>query len=308
MNRLGKRARSQAARFCFAKILPSIQNNALASSDWLDWLYNLIALFSIGWYNPLVISIGTSGFSYDDWVGAYYPDTLNKKDWLAFYAQEFNALEVNYTYYRMPTARTLAGMANKVPDSFLFTVKTPQEMTHTREVSAELFTQFTTALQPLIEQKKFGAVLAQFPFSFHNAQPNVDYLKRFSEHLRDVPTVVEFRDANWLTDKTFALLREQALGFCCVDEPRLKGLLPPIAQATSKVGYVRFHGRNAAKWWQHENAYERYDYTYPNAELEEWTPKIQKLSQLAETVFVFANNHYRAQGIDTARQLRLLLE
>jgi uncharacterized protein YecE (DUF72 family) len=87
----------------------------------------------------------------------------------------------------------------------------------------------------------------------------------------------------------------------------LKGLLPPIAEATSNVAYVRFHGRNAAKWWQHEQAYERYDYTYSREELGEWTPKIGKLNQAAETVFVFANNHFRAQGIDTARQLRLML-
>jgi uncharacterized protein YecE (DUF72 family) len=255
-----------------------------------------------------MIYIGTSGFSYEDWVGPYYPPDLNKQDWLAFYAREFNTLEINYTYYRMPTARTLAGMARKVPDGFLFTLKTPQEMTHTRDADAALFPQFIEALKPLADQKKFGAVLAQFPSSFHSTRENVDYLKNFRDRLRDLPIVVEFRNAQWLNDKTFAFLREHKLGFCCVDEPRLKGLLPPTAEATSKVAYVRFHGRNAAKWWQHEQAYERYDYSYTKEELDEWTPKIQKLNQLAETVFVFANNHYRAQGIDTARQLRLLLE
>ncbi|MBM3130726.1 MAG: DUF72 domain-containing protein [Chloroflexi bacterium] len=255
-----------------------------------------------------MIYVGTSGFSYDDWVGAYYPPNLSKNDWLTFYAKEFNALEINYTYYRMPTAKTLAGMARKVPDGFLFTLKTPQEMTHTRDADASLFLQFIEALKPLAEQKKFGTVLAQFPSSFHNTRENADYLKHFREHLRDLPIVVEFRNAQWLNDKTFAFLREHKTGFCCVDEPRLKGLLPPIAEATSQVAYVRFHGRNAAKWWDHAQAYERYDYTYSKAELEEWTPKIQKLNQLSETVFVFANNHYRAQGIDTARQLRLLLE
>jgi uncharacterized protein YecE (DUF72 family) len=255
-----------------------------------------------------MIYIGTSGFSYDDWVGPYYPPELKKQDWLAFYAKEFNALEINYTSYRMPTARTLAGMARKVPNGFLFTLKTPQEMTHTRDADAALFPQFIEALKPLTEQKKFGAILAQFPSSFHNTRENVAYLKNFRSRLPDLPIVVEFRNAQWLNDKTFAFLREHELGFCCVDEPRLKGLLPPVAEATSQVAYVRFHGRNAAKWWQHEQAYERYDYTYSKEELTEWTPKIQKLGQLAETVFVFANNHYRAQGIDTARQLRLLLE
>lgn len=250
---------------------------------------------------------GHECFSYDDWAEPYYPPNLSKQDWLAYYTKEFNALEVNYTYYRMPTARTLAGMARKVPDGFLFTLKTPQEMTHTREADANLFTQFIEALKPLTEQKKFGAVLAQFPSSCHNTRENVDYLRNFRDRLRDLPIVVEFRNAQWLNDKTFAFLREHKLGFCCVDEPRLKGLLPPIAEATSNVAYVRFHGRNAAKWWQHEQAYERYDYTYSREELGEWTPKIEKLNQAAETVFVFANNHFRAQGIDTARQLRLML-
>lgn len=255
-----------------------------------------------------MIYIGTSGFSYDDWVGPYYPPNLSKNDWLSFYAKEFNTLEINYTYYRIPTAKTLAGMARKVPDGFLFTLKTPQEMTHTRDAVAALFPQFIEALKPLTDQKKFGAILAQFPSSFHHTRENVEYLKDFRDCLLDLPIVVEFRNAQWLNDQTFAFLREHKLGFCCVDEPRLKGLLPPIAEATSQVAYVRFHGRNAAKWWQHEQAYERYDYTYSKEELDEWTPKIQNLNQLAETVFVFANNHYRAQGIDTARQLRLLLE
>ncbi len=252
-----------------------------------------------------MIYIGTSGFSYDDWVGPYYPADLKKQDWLAFYAREFNALEINYTYYRMPTARTLAGMARKVPPDFFFTIKTTQEMTHTRDADPALFPQFIDALKPLQDEKKFGAVLAQFPNSFHNTPENADYLKTFRERLRDLPVVVEFRNQQWLHDETFAFLREHAFGFCCVDEPRLQGLLPPIAEATSNVAYVRFHGRNAAKWWQHEHAYERYDYTYSKAELAEWTPKLKKLDQAAESVFVFANNHYRGQGIDTARQLKL---
>ena len=255
-----------------------------------------------------MIYVGTSGFSYEDWVGPYYPTNLSKNEWLTFYAKEFNTLEINYTYYRMPTTKTLAGMARKTPSEFLFTIKTPQEMTHTREAEPALFTQFVEALKPLRDEKKFGAVLAQFPHSFHYTPDNLAYLKAFRDRLRDLPVVIEFRDAQWLNAKTFAFLREEQLGYCCVDEPRLKGLLPPIAEATSQVAYVRFHGRNAAKWWEHAQAFERYDYTYPKTELEEWTPQIRKLNQLAETVFVFANNHYRAQGIDTARQLRLLLE
>jgi uncharacterized protein YecE (DUF72 family) len=255
-----------------------------------------------------MLYIGTSGFSYDDWVGPYYPETLEKKDWLAFYAEEFSTLEINFSYYRMPTARTLAQMAQKVPAEFQFTIKATKEMTHTREADASLFPKFVAAVQPLVEAKKFGAILAQFPASFHNTPENVEYLKAFREHWRDLPVVIEFRNAQWLTEETFAFLREQRYGFCCVDEPRLKGLMPPVARATSDIAYVRFHGRNAKKWWQHEQSYERYDYTYRKEELEEWTPKIAQLNREASKTFVFANNHYRGQGIDTARQLRLMMD
>jgi uncharacterized protein YecE (DUF72 family) len=98
------------------------------------------------------------------------------------------------------------------------------------------------------------------------------------------------------------------MGFCCVDEPRLRNLMPPVAEVTSNVGYVRFHGRNAAKWWRHEHAYERYDYTYSPEELSEWVPRIKDLDAGAEKTFVFANNHWQAQAVNTIRQLRLLLD
>jgi uncharacterized protein YecE (DUF72 family) len=250
-----------------------------------------------------MLYFGTSGFQYDDWVGPYYPQDLPKKDWLAFYAEEFNTLEINFTYYRMPTARTLAGMARKVPDGFVFTIKAAQEMTHARERDETIFARFRDALAPLREQNKFGVVLAQFPNSFHPGGESLEYLQWFRAQLRDLPVVVEFRHKEWLTPATYQFLRDWDFGFCAVDEP----FFPRVAEVTSGTAYVRFHGRNAQKWWRHERAYERYDYTYSPQELQEWTPKIQAMNAMAETTFVFANNHYRAQGIDTARQLKLLL-
>lgn len=250
-----------------------------------------------------MIYVGTSGFQYEDWSETYYPEGLRKEDRLAYFAEEFKALEINFTYYKMPTARTLAAMAKKVPDDFVFTIKATQEMTHAREGNSEVFEQFIDALHPLRETGKFGAILAQFPNSFRTNDESRTYLKWFREQLKTLPLVVEFRNKEWLTEETFSLLREQELGFCCVDEP----FFPRVAEITSPVAYVRFHGRNFQKWWKHEHAYERYDYTYKIEELEEWTPKIEAMNQLAEKTFVFANNHYRGQGIDTARQLKLLL-
>lgn len=250
-----------------------------------------------------MLYIGTSGFQYDDWVGPYYPPELPKQSWLAHYAQEFKTLEINFTYYRMPTARGLAGMAKKVPDDFVFTVKAVQEMTHGRERDPHIVAQFIDALAPLRDENKFGAILAQFPNSFRANDDARDYLKWLRAASGEHPLVVEFRNKEWLTPETYALLRENNLGFCSVDEP----YFPQVAEVTAPVAYVRFHGRNYQKWWKHAHAWERYDYTYPVQELQEWTPKIQQLTAMAETTFVFSNNHYRAQGIDTARQLKMLL-
>lgn len=250
-----------------------------------------------------MIYVGTSGFHYDDWMGTFYPEGLPKENWLAYFAQEFNALEINFTYYKMPTARGLAGMARHVPDGFRFTVKATQEMTHAREQDPAVFTQFREALTPLRDANKFGAVLAQFPNSFRSSDASRDYIRWLRAQLADLPVVVEFRNKEWLTDETLAFLRANDMGFCCVDEP----YFPRVAEVTGRIAYVRFHGRNYAKWWKHTHAWERYDYTYPRAELEEWAPKIESMAAMAENTFVFANNHYRAQGVDTARQLKILL-
>jgi len=254
-----------------------------------------------------VIHVGTSGFSYKDWVGPYYPADLPKRQWLSFYAREFHACEINFTYYRIPDARTLAAMADKTPGGFLFTVKASRELTHEREGNAEAFVRFAQALTPLLERGKFGCVLAQFPYSFRPSPENRDYLRAFRGLIVDLPVVIEFRNAHWLTPETTALLEEGGLGFCCVDEPRLKDLVPPVAKATGNVAYVRFHGRNAEKWWRHDEAWERYDYSYSEEELAEWVPKIRDIDAKAEHTFLFANNHWQGQAVDTARQLRLLL-
>jgi uncharacterized protein YecE (DUF72 family) len=254
-----------------------------------------------------MIRVGTSGYSYKDWIGPFYPEGLPERDMLLYYAREFDATEVNFTYYRLPNAYTLGAMARKVPEGFLFTVKASQELTHGREDAAPAFHRFVEALRPLQDEDKFGCVLAQFPWSFRPTEENRAYLEFMREHFGDLPVVVEFRNAGWIGEETFDLLRRLNLGFCCVDEPRLKGLIPPIARATGPVAYVRFHGRNAAKWWQHEEAWERYDYAYSEDELHEWVPRIHELEQAAGSVYVFANNHWQGQAVTTAKQLRLLL-
>ena len=179
-----------------------------------------------------MLHIGTSGFSYDDWVGPVYPAGLPKRDWLAFYAREFSTVEVNATYYAIPAPKTLAAMADKTPAGFLFTVKANQEMTHKRGDNASVFAAFKLAVQPMVDAGKLGCILAQFPFSFHATAPNRQYLAEAGERLAPLPLVAEFRNREWLSPETFADLRRLGIGFCCVDEPRLPGLIPPVAEAT----------------------------------------------------------------------------
>jgi uncharacterized protein YecE (DUF72 family) len=254
-----------------------------------------------------MILVGTSGFSYADWVGPFYPPHLKKADFLSYYSQHFRACELNFSYYRVPTARSLERMAEKSNGQVEFVVKANQEMTHTREDNQGVFEAFQEALQPLADRQVLGGVLAQFPYSFHNTQENRAYLSQFRERLPDVPLIVEFRNRKWIKEATFNLLQKLGWGFCCVDEPSLRGLLPPVAVATSAIGYVRFHGRNRAKWWQHDDPAERYDYLYTESELREWVPRIHSLAQRTDKVYVFTNNHRRGQAAKNASQLQAML-
>jgi uncharacterized protein YecE (DUF72 family) len=254
-----------------------------------------------------MIYIGTSGFSYKDWVGEFYPAGLPSREWLSFYSREFNTCEINSTYYALPSAATFRSMAARTGEGFLFAIKANQEMTHQREDSAMICRSFRQALEPVVEAGKLGCILAQFPYSFDFNGTNWEYLAQLQKNLAGLPLVIEFRNARWLKVEVFQWMRQQEMGFCCVDEPQLPNLIPPIAEATSKIGYLRFHGRNKEKWWQHEQPYERYDYTYRPEELQEWLPKIKKLAEITEKTFIFANNHWRGQSIKTVRQLQMML-
>ncbi|MGQ9730426.1 MAG: DUF72 domain-containing protein [Candidatus Zipacnadales bacterium] len=255
-----------------------------------------------------MIRVGTSGFSYDDWVGKWYPPRIKKADMLRYYAQRFDAVELNFTYYRMPTVRTLKRMSAQTDKNFKFVVKAHANLTHERSGEAQLFRVFQEALVPLIEEQKLGCVLAQFPNSFKPTEESVEYLHLLKEFLYQVPTVVEFRNRQWLSADTFNLLQHLDLGFCCVDEPRISGLLPPVAMRTSNIGYVRFHGRNVHAWYHHEETWQRYNYLYSHEELQEWVDKVKRMAEDSAETFVFFNNHYQGQAAINAEMFAELLE
>ena len=255
-----------------------------------------------------MIRIGTSGYSYDDWVGPFYPPGLKKNDFLSFYAKQFGTTELNFSFYRMPNALTLERMAAKTRPDFLFSIKATRTITHERtdDPSGE-FAAFVDALTPLKESGKLACVLAQFPYSFHATDENRDYLGKLRDGFGDNPVVVEFRNRQWITDETFDLLRRLELGFCCVDQPRLKNLVPPVAVASGPVAYLRFHGRNYGTWWEHDEAWQRYDYEYSADELGEWVPKVRQLDEATSLTLVYMNNHWRGQAVASARLMGDLL-
>ena len=254
-----------------------------------------------------MIRLGTSGFSYADWVGRWYPQGMKKADMLRYYARKFGVVEVNFTYYRMPTARTLKQMSAKTDEGFKFVVKANSEMTHERTGEPEVFRVFQEALRPLIDEEKLGCILAQFPNSFKPEEESTEYLHWFREQMPDIATTVEFRNRQWLTADTFDLLEALNLGFCCVDEPQLKGLLPPLSIATSDIGYVRFHGRNAGEWYAHDEAWQRYNYLYSEEELGEWVDKVKEVDGATDETFVFFNNHYQGQAAINAEMFAEML-
>jgi len=252
--------------------------------------------------------IGTAGYSYQDWVGIVYPDGTKKGNMLELYAREFPFAEINSTYYHLPGSNMIKGIMAKTPPAFRFAVKAFRRMTHDRDAGKETFVRFTEALAPLVDSGKLAFVLAQFPYSFHHTGENRAYLRRFREMLPGLPVAVEFRNFRWICQDTFEFLRNIGLSFVCVDEPNLKGLIKPLAVVTVPPAYVRFHGRNASRWYEHKESYERYDYLYAKDELEEWLPRLASLREKAGEVYVSFNNHYRGQAVTNARMIREMID
>ena len=149
-------------------------------------------------------------------------------------------------------------------------------------------------------------MLLQFPQSFHYTKKSRLYLESLIKGMSPFPVCVEFRQREWLRDSVYTTLREMDTGFVCVDEPPLRGLLPPVAVATSALGYIRFHGRNSSQWYTGDSK-DRYDYLYREDELREWLPKITLLSSQADKVYIFFNNHKKGQAITNARMMIDLL-
>lgn len=252
------------------------------------------------------VLVGTSGYSFADWVGPFYPPGTRSGDFLRYYSGFFPVVEVNATYYRIPEPRMLEQMERKTPGGFRFIVKLNQAMTHESSRDQGLYESFRAVLEPLKAAGKFDGLLAQFPWGFRYAPKNVDHLSVLRERLPDDPLWVEFRHDSWAREDVPLALRERKLGYCVVDEPSLEGLMPPVQWLTSTDAYVRLHGRNARNWWGREGG-DRYDYDYDREELTQWVRKVQDLAEKARRTYLFFNNCHAGQAARNARLMQELL-
>ena len=247
--------------------------------------------------------VGTSGYSFADWVGPFYPPGTRSGEMFALYAQRFAAVELNFTFYRMPTARTLAAMAARSPPGFGFWVKVNQDITHKQDRSPAAA--FIEALAPLRESEKLLGVLFQFPQSFHRTVDGRKFLAAALEDFVALPSAVEFRHASWDHPSTLEGLRQRNVSVVIPDVPPIESLYRPAPCVTGRRGYLRLHSRDAAKWYA--GMAERYDYGYSEAELRDVARQWEALEAQADSVHVFLNNCHRGQAAANAEAFRRIV-
>jgi len=259
--------------------------------------------------------IGTSGFSFPDWIGTVYPQDIKKSEMFDYYVKNwrFNALEVNFTYYAFPGQKSIYSLLRRSPENFCFVFKAPQEITHKfwRESDFKnlkiLAKDFSDVLKMVKETKKLGGILLQFPYSFKRSIENFKYLHFVKEAFDEsIELFVEFRNYSWAKLDTFKFLKESALSYVIVDEPKLRGLFPYIPKSTTEIVYFRFHGRNP-NWFEAKGS-ERYNYLYNEDELKQFVKDIKRLSKNSKKTFVFLNNCHNGSAVKNALEFLRFLE
>jgi uncharacterized protein YecE (DUF72 family) len=242
------------------------------------------------------ILLGTSGWHYKDWVGPVYRD--EKKSKLAAYSGIFKTAEIDSTFYRYPSKGMVMGWLKYTKPDFIFTAKLPKLITHEKKLDLTLGAEadlqnFCDLMRPLLLDGKLGCLLIQLPpkFRFNN----LECLKSFFKILpKEFSFAVEFRDLSWIRNETWKLLAEHEVAYTIVDEP----LLPPEVKVTSKIAYVRWHGRGGRPW---------YNYRYRAEELDPWVPKVRQVAKKTKTVFGYFNNHYHGYAVENCLQVLEML-
>lgn len=251
------------------------------------------------------VRVGTSGWSYDDWKGVFYPST-GAGDRLAYLADYFDCTEVNATFYRPPEPGMTRSWLDRTPEAFEFAMKLHQRFTHQREApwTRDEAEEYLRGARPALEAGRLGAVLVQFPWSFRAGDDAYKWVEKVTESFGELPLVIEVRHVSWTDESALRFIADAGLGFANIDQPSSRGGVPPMTLVTSPVGYVRLHGRNRSAWFNPKSDRDaKYDYLYAESELDDWIPRIRKIARESEKTYVFTNNHYRGQAPANALQI-----
>ncbi len=247
--------------------------------------------------------IGTSGYSYPEWVGDFYPKGTRPNQMLKHYCRYFPLVELNFTFYRPPTPSMLARIADLTPEGFQFIVKLPQTISH--EMRDDDLPMFKKAVKEMESRGKLLGLLCQFPQSVRCDQGHLNWLDHVGEELAGLHLAVEFRHRSWARPEVPGWLRERDIDLVSVDVPEIPSLYPRgLVQSTRRI-YVRFHSRNAGKWYKGDK--DRYDFDYSDADLTAWVDSIAARSGQADHAFLLLNNCRGGQAIRNARRLQQLL-
>ena len=263
--------------------------------------------------NTGTVRVGPAGWSYADWAGIVYPARKPARFHEAGYlAQFFDTIEINTSFYqplKPDHCRQWIELVSANP-RFVFTAKLWQKFTHEKDAGAEDERSVRAGFDVLCDADKLGAVLLQFPFSFHRNEENTAHMTKVLRRFADYPLVVEVRHASWSDKAFYAMLRERGVGFCNIDQPVIGRAMEPSERATARVAYVRLHGRRYDTWFSDDPetpSSERYNYLYSEDELDHWAARIRRVAEGAGSTFVITNNHFEGKAAVNALQLVRLL-
>jgi uncharacterized protein YecE (DUF72 family) len=223
---------------------------------------------------------------------------------LGYYCGQFPLVELNFTFYRRPTADMLARLAARTPDGFQFLVKLPRTLSH--EESTEHLASFGQAAERLQSEGRLLGLLCQLPQARHLDSGRLHWLERLAAELGSYRLAVEFRHQSWAHPEVPSWLRERKLDLVAVDVPDLPSLYPRgLVQSGSRI-YVRFHSQSAENWYRSDK--ERYDFNYDERSLAEWALAVGRAAAGTSTVLMLFNNCQRSQAAANARRMQELLQ
>jgi len=258
-----------------------------------------------------MIRIGPAGWDYQDWQGVVYPAGLQGTDRLTYLTRFFATIEINVTFYRPVSASLAQRWVEAVaarPD-FRFTAKLFRGFTH--EPGDDTWQQVDAVkagLQVCLGAGRLGALLAQFPYSFHNTAANRAYLLRLRDHFHEYPLAVEVRHRSWQQEAVRLFLAEHGLAFCNIDQPQISYALGATDWVSGPFAYLRLHGRNRHNWFaKSADPGARYDYLYSPPELAQLAARARRLTAKAAETYLIFNNHPRGQGVANALEMTMLL-